>query len=132
MQSRTNVALYCIVHVVVNASGCSMTTWNTYSGEFEVINHTKETIWIDDWQGFGRAQPSGGAVTPGTTAGSSVSFPRLDTIPDSTVVTWRVDGSNTKLRQEVSLKGVVPVGASGRTVFVLDEEGHWSVLFHRD
>lgn len=72
--------------------GCGfMKHGSRYSGDFAVINKNEKLVIIKEWKNFGWAQPGDGHIAPGTEA--STSFPKLDQIPESTVVTWVFEGA---------------------------------------
>jgi len=61
----------------------------------------------------------------------SSDFPKLDRIPESTVVSWVFDDDEDGPvhSQAIDLRGVVPKNIEGRTEFTFGEDGIWSVKF---
>lgn len=100
-----------------------------FSGEFSVSSKYGEPIIIKDWQGFGAAQPARGYIIP--EADKIVFFPKLDRLPESTVVSWVLesDENGEVFSQEIDLKGVVPPNTEGQTEFTFGEDGKWTVRF---
>lgn len=58
-------------------------------------------------------------------------FPKLDRIPESTIVSWvsEDDEDGPVHSQTIDLKGVVPKNTEGSTEFTFGENGIWSVKF---
>ncbi len=121
-------ALACIAVVVVAVSQrAEISNRQWYSGNFAVWSDYPHTIIIKDWSDFGYAQPGGGIVITG--AEDSAFFPNLDRIPKKTVVTWEVEGDAVLHRQTIDLTGIVPPKTMGITIFELDAQMVWHVVF---
>ena len=117
-----------LVIFLLLSSGCTPKNATTYSGEFSVRSKFPKTIRIVDWKNFGTAQPSRGWIVSDSKSDSS--FPRLQKVPARTIVEWWVEGDeHSVLTQELDLRGVIPKGKDGITVFEFSFDGKWTVRF---
>lgn len=96
-----------------------------YSGDFRVRNHSQSDILIKKWTEFGLACPAAGFAAINGNCESS--FPKLDRLPDSTVVTWKDVNSEEWKSQEIDLRLVNAPNSNDVMEFELSPEGTWSV-----
>jgi hypothetical protein len=123
----------CVTAVLcILTQGCAETqNADYYSGNYVVLSQYPTVIRIKDWSGSDSSRPAEGTIVPNAEAATF--FPNLDHFPESTVVSWMIDGNQSGpiQTQSLNLAGVVPRNVDGHTEFILSEDGVWAVKYVR-
>lgn len=101
-----------------------------YSSKYTVVNSSTTIVTIHEWTGMDSWCPLRGTFPVGV-AKISVFPDRAEPVETATVI-WTDEGSDEFKKYEFDLRGVVPRGVKGATVFELTNEGQWKVQFVPD